>query len=366
MILNNLFKSKSILGIDIGSHSIKIIQLKGLPGKWVLERWSILPLPEETVAQEVNPVEKENAIVKTIKDYISSQKVSVKNSAISVSGSSVIVRYVKFPRVTKEYLSKNIQFESEPYIPFDVREVNLGFYILGNITEEGQEKTETVLVAAKKDIVQNRTEILREAGLIPVVIDVDAFAIESSYEINKDKEELVLVVNIGANVSNLSIIENGVSKVVRDIFLGGDTFTKALQKNLQCDYKTAEELKRKHELLVSAEDKERALKEDNKEALQVSNILSGIARDLLGEVHRSIDFFYAQKGEQHAINRILLCGGSALLKNIDKYFEQELKIPVEIFNPLAKVEKQVEVPQECLPILSVACGLATRRQDDVK
>jgi type IV pilus assembly protein PilM len=361
--LSSIFGSQDILGVDIGSYSIKIVLLKGGPGKWSLAKYAILPLPQEAVAQEINPTKKKDIYVTTLKNYLSLEKINVKNTAISVSGSSVIVRYVKFPKIAKEELAKSIQFEAEPYIPFDIKEVNLGFFILGEVMEEGQKKTDTVLVAAKKDLVQSKIDILQDVGLNPVIIDADAFAMESAYEINRDPgtNELVMMVNVGANVTNLTIIENGVSRVVRDIFIGGQTFTKSLQKNIGCDFPTAEQIKQKFGLLVSPEEKENALKEGNKDALQVSNIFTAIARDLMSEVHRSIDFFYSQRGEQQVINKIYLCGGSAQIKNLTTCFSQEVKIATEIFNPFGKISAIAPPASEEAPLFTVAVGLASRR-----
>lgn len=358
--LTSFLIPKDLLGVDIGSYSVKIVQLKSSQNKFSLVKSSVLNLPEEMIYQEVPPVEKRQVIASLIKNYILKEKISTRNAVSSVSGSSVIVRYVKFPKITKEELSKSIQFEAEPYIPFDIKEVNVGFYILGDVTEEGVKKTETVLVAAKKEIVQSKIDILQDAGLTPAIIDVDAFALESCYEINREPEiqETVIIVNIGANVTNMVIIENGISRVVRDILIGGNTFTRTLQRNLDCDFKTAEELKKLYGLLVTPEEKEEALKQDNKEALRVSTALTGVAHDLLGEIHRSIDFFYSQRGEQYTINRLLLSGGGSKMKNLDKYFQQELKLQTEIFDPLNKVENYLE--PKLYSELSIGVGLGTR------
>ncbi len=356
------FGSKGILGVDIGSYSIKITQLKNNKGNWSLSKCIKVNLPENLIFQEVNPVEKKAVISSLIKKSLSENNISIKNATTSVSGSSVIVRYVKLPKISKEDLAKSIEFEAEPYIPFDIKEVNLGFYILGEVTEEGQKKIDTVLVAAKKETVQAKIDILQEAGLNPLIIDVDAFALESAYEINKDPEiqETIVIVNIGANVTNMTILENGISRVVRDIFIGGNTFTKILQKNFQCDFKTAEELKKKTGLLVTPEDKEQALKENNKDAIQCSNTMMPVAKDLLGEIHRSIDFFYSQRGEQQVINRVLLSGGGANLLNLDKYLNQELKIHTEIFDPLKRIETPENFSISQTSDLTISIGLATR------
>lgn len=356
----SIFFPRGLLGVDIGSYSVKIVQLKTVGNKFALVKSAVLPIPEEIVCQEIHPIEKKAVVASLIKNYISKEKLSIQNAATSVSGSAVIVRYVKFPKITKEELSKSIHFEAEPYIPFDIKEVNLGFYILGEVIEEGQKKVETVLVAAKKDIVQSKIEILQDAGLTPVIVDVDAFALESSYEVNKDPgvQETVIIVNIGANVTNIVILQNGISRVVRDIFIAGNTFTKALQQNFGCDFKSAETLKKQYGLLVTPEEKEEVLKQENKEALQVSNALTGVAHDLLSEIHRSIDFFYSQRGEQYTVSRVLLAGGGASMKNLDKYISQELKIPTETFNPLNRIEKVLEPSSS--NELSVGVGLGTR------
>jgi type IV pilus assembly protein PilM len=368
-ILAPILGVDDILGIDIGTYSVKIAQFKKVGNNWSLVNWGVLPLPEELQAPEVPIADKKKPISGIIKNFVSERKIKTKKAAISVAGSSVITRFVKFPKISKEELSKTIQFEAEPYIPFDIREVSLAFYILGDTVEEGQKKTEVVLVAAKKDLLQDRIDMITEAGLNPVVIDVDAFALENSYEINRDPAvpEMFVMVNMGANVTTMSVIENNITRVVRDIFYGGNIFNKALQKNLGCDFKSAETLKRKYGLIFTPEDREKALAEDQKEALQVSNILISACRDLLSEIHRSIDFFYTQRGEQQVLNRVLLAGGTACLKNIDKYFAQELKMPVDVFNPLTKVlNNNIVAPIENLPILSIAAGLAARSYKEIK
>jgi len=367
----DLFGAKNILGIDIGSFNIKIVQLKNTKeNKWLLVNWGLIPLPDEVFSPELNEEDKKRIIASLIKSYINERKIKTKNVAVSVSGSSVIVRFVKFPKITKEELSKSIQFEAEPYIPFDIKEVNLSFFILDEeIVEEGQKKTEVVLIAAKKDIIKDRIDIIEYAGLRPLIIDVDAFALEASYELIRDPQnpETVIIINIGASVTNINIIENNVSRIVRDILYGGNTFNRALQKNLGCDLKTSEELKKRYGLIFTPEDKEKALAENNKEALQISNILVPVSRDLLSEIHKSIDFYYSQKGEQQTISRAIISGGGACMKNIDKFFSQELKLPVDIFNPFEKIEgSNIIEPRQYLPFFSIATGLATRKYKDTQ
>lgn len=361
----SFLRGKDLIGVDIGSHSIKIVQLKGSSKKWTLHKFGIASLePGKTDLSDQEKIESQVGIIKSI---LTKEGISTKNTAASVSGNSVIVRYVKFPKLSVQELEKTIQYEAEPYIPFDIRDVNIGFHILGDITEDGQKKMETILVAAKKEVVQSRMDALLAAGLKPLIIDVDAFAIENAYEQFRSSgdNETVLFINIGASVTNMSIIDNGVSKVVRDVFISGNSFSKTIQRNLQCGIAEAEKLKSEHGLLISAEEKEKALSEDRKDALQISTLMGPVARDLLGEVQRSLDFYLSQ-GSDRSVNKVLLSGGSSRLKNLDNYFSQELRLPVEIYNPLKDIPGSEKVPQEILQTLTVAVGIATRRDGDMR
>ncbi|MFH1259397.1 MAG: type IV pilus assembly protein PilM [Elusimicrobiota bacterium] len=357
----SFLEQKEVVGVDIGSYSIKVVQLKGGPGKWGLARMAKEELPISNLS-EVPPAERVQALTSSLKKIFSANKISLKKIATSVSGNAVIVRYVKFPKLSKADLNKTIQFEAEPYIPFPIQEVNIGFHILGDITEEGQKKMETCLVAAKKEIIKAKLDVIYEAGLKPAIIDVDAFALENALEVNRpgSSPETVIFLNMGAVTTNMTIIENRVSKVVRDVFIAGNSFTKALQRNFQCDYQAAEEMKKRYSILVTPAEREAAL--ENQEALQVSAILTSVVKELVNEVQRSIDYYQAQ-GSERVIHRILISGGTALLKNIDKYFSQELHMPVDIFDPFAGIKGS---PEGLSPEFAVALGLATRYAGDTE
>ncbi len=352
-------KDKKILGVDIGSQAIKIVELaQAKNGKWQLLRYAYEPIG----VGEVSPEERKLAVTDKLKEIIRREKFSAKKVATSVSGNQVIVRYVKFPKLSYEELAKTIHFEAEAYIPFDIREVTLGFHILGDIIEEGQKKMETVLVAVKKEIIQNRIEILEKAELEPAVIDVDAFALENALDIARKPEvkETLVVVNIGASVANLTIIEDGISKVVRDIFIAGNTFTKAIQQGLNTDPAAAEELKRKYGLTLEEVDQP-------PEALEVSKILIPIVNDLLKEIQHSVDYYQTQLPEELPVNRVILTGGTAHMPNLGKYFAHELQLPVEIYNPFTPLVVSTHLPKEInekVSTFTIAVGLATRKEGD--
>ena len=357
-------KAKDAVGIDLGSTSIKIVQLKGSGGRWKLHRCAHLPLPN--AGPDVAAPERRAQAVGLLKDYVRKQKGSLaKGAVVSVSGNSVIVRFVKFPKMSRDDLAKMIVIEAEPYIPFSIPEVNLDFQILGDVVEEAQKKMETILVAAKKEIINARVEIVQQAGLDPVLIDVDAFALQNAFEttVGNGPRETVLIVHLGAFVTTMAIVENGVSKVVRDVFIAGNAVTKALQRNFQCDGKQAESMKVRAQLLVTPEDREKAMADSNKETLQMSTVILPVMKDLLAEIQRSLDFYLSQ-GADRQVSRVLLSGGASRLGNLMAYLAQELRLPVESFDPFQGIDGAQSIAPELRPLFSVAVGLALRREGD--
>jgi len=359
-------KGTDSIGVDLGSSSVKIVQLKGSPGRWKLHRFVVLPLPN--AGPDVSVPERRQQAINALKDYVRKQKSALSHNAVfSVSGNSVIVRFVRFPKVSREEFAKMILIEAEPYIPFSIPEVNLDFHIVGDVTEDGQKKMETILVAAKKEVVSGRLDIIQQGGLSPMMIDVDAFALANAYEASMPPphKETVLLVHVGAFVTSMAIVENGVAKVVRDVFIAGNTVTKSLQRNFQCDAKQAEAMKTRARLLVTQEEREKALEDQNKEALQMSTVILPVVKDMVAEIQRSIDFYMSQ-GADRQVGRILLSGGGSRLGNLVNYLTQELRITVDVFDPFQRVEGALSVPEEDRGLFSVAVGLAMRREGDLR
>lgn len=355
---------KDLVGIDIGSQSVKVAYIKRDKEKLILKTWGYIPLEAKP---EATPEEKKAATINALKAFFIQKNIQCPNAATSISGNAVIVRYVKFPLLTKNEFKATLATEAEPFIPFDINEVQLGFHILGELTEEGQKKMETVLVAAKKEAIASRVEILEALKLKPTVIDVDSFALEAVYERTKDASAgggATLLLNMGHSVTNLSIIEEGVTRVVRDVLISGSTFTKAIMKALQCDAGKAGKAKKEYGLITDPEEKEKALQAGNRDALGVSQAVAAVMKDLVAELHRSVDFYLSQ-GPERSIGRIVLSGGSASLKNLAKYLTGELKVPVSILNPFEFLESVPEdIPKEIYPAMGVVMGLALRTNKD--
>ncbi len=359
----SFLRSKDMLGIDLGSTSLKIVQISN--GKLV--RWAYKELDMKDAGPETQAGDRMTALTGLLSAFMLEEKGAPKVGAISVSGNSVIVRYVKLPKLSRAELEKTIQFEAEPYIPFAIPEVNMGFHILGDVIEDGQPKMETVLVAAKKELIEQRLGVLNSAGFRPAIVDVDAFALESAYALASgglQQQETALLINIGANVTTMIILENGLSRVVRDVFIAGNTINKSLQRIFDCSFEEAEKLKRKGQILVTPDEKEATLAQDDQDSLQISNTIVTVMKDLVSEIQRSLDFFLSQNPERQ-VNRIMLCGGACGINGLDRYFSQELHVTVEMFDPFAGLASGNLPDPQLRPAFAVAVGLASRKERDI-
>src|SRR5471030_1941325 len=237
-------KSKLSLGLDIGSSSVKLVQLKESKRGYVLEAFGVAPLPPEAIVD--GALMNSTAIVEAIRGLVSQYKLKNREVAIGVSGHSVIIKKISMPRMTREELEESIQWEAEQYIPFDVKDVNIDVQILnaeGNDPATGQ--MDVLLVAAKKDMINDYTSVVSEAGLDAKVVDVDAFAVQNAFETNYEipKNETIVLVNAGASVVNINVLAKGLTVFTRDVTMGGNQFTEEIQKQLNVSYDEAEKLK---------------------------------------------------------------------------------------------------------------------------
>jgi type IV pilus assembly protein PilM len=282
--------SKTLAGLDIGSSSIKIVLLKETGKGYRLLNMGSRPLPQEVIVD--GAIMDTGVISDTIRDMIREMKLKVKDVAVSVSGHSVIIKKIKVQEMTEEELERNIQFEAEQYVPFDASEVNMDFVIMGTV--EG--KMEVLLVVVKKDVINDITTVVSEAGLNPVVVDVDAFALQNMYETNyvMNPEDVVALVNVGASTTNINIIRDGVSIFTRDVSVGGNQYTESIQKQLQVSFDEAELLKKGESVGEKGPD-------------DVQPIMGVISDNLGQEIQRSLDFFNSSNPDIQ-ISRASLCG----------------------------------------------------------
>jgi type IV pilus assembly protein PilM len=340
------------IALDIGSTFIKLVQLKGSNKNYQLIKFGMVPLPPEVIVE--GAVMDAGRVVEAIKELLTSQKIKTKEVVISVSGSSVIIKRVSVADMTDEELAESIKWEAEQYIPFSIDDVNVDFQKLGAGAAAGQ--ADVLLVAVKKDKINDYVNLVKEAGLEPVVMDVDAFALANMYELNYAFEDgTTALLNIGASVMNINILKDGVSIFTRDITVGGNRYTEALQRDFGLTYEDAEKVKRGEEF-------------DTADKEQIASVMSSVTDDIVAETQRSFEFFRSTTGSDK-VSRVLVSGGCARIGNFTTVLSERLEIPVEVVDPFKKIKidpKRFEttVIAESSPLCAVAVGLAIRRPGD--
>jgi len=338
----------SSVGLDIGSGYLKVVQLRETKNGYELELFDMLPLPPELIVD--GSIIDSLRLVESLKELSKKAKIKAKDVVISIAGhSSVIIKRVSLPDMTEDELAESIKFEAEQYIPFDIEDVNLDFQILGPKEEPGQ--MDVILVAVKKDIINEYLAVVKEAGFNCQIIDVNSFALENTYEINYEIEpgKNVALVNIGTSTINMNILKGGISVFTRDSAVGSNLHTEVLQREFNLTYEVAERLKR-------GEPVENVAPQD---AFSVMELAS---EEIIAEVNRSLEYFHEE------INEIVLSGGCALIKDFPRLLAEKIGVETKILQPFKniKIPKKFDLAyiEEMSPIAAVAAGLALRRPGD--
>ena len=350
--------ARGLIGLDIGSSSIKVISLKKSKKGYELVNFGIAPLPPQTIVDRA--LMNSGAVVDGIRRLIQSQMIKVKDCAISISGHSVIIKKISLPQMTKSELENSIQWEAEQYIPFDINDVNVDIQIL-NPTGSEQGQMDVLLVAGKKDMIYDYAAVVSEAGLNPICVDVDAFAVQNALEINYGlpSDETIALVNIGGSVTNIVVVADRLTTFTRDITIGGIQFTEEVQKQLSLSYEEAEDLKLGGEPGVDA---------DSVIPQEVERVIQEVGESLASEVRRSLEFFSATNQDSE-ISKLYLCGGTSKISSLHKILQSRVGIPVELMDPFRNIainDKIFDVGfiRNVAPMASVAVGLGLRRFDD--
>lgn len=347
------FKGRGSIGLDLGSSYIKTVKLKESKGSYELEIFDIHPLPPELIVD--GSIIDSLRLVDSVKEMVKKTSLKTKDTVISISGhSSVIIKRISLPEMSEEELSESIKFEAEQYVPFDIEDVNLDFQIIGPKEEPGQ--MDVILVAVKKDIINEYIAAVKEAGLTPVIVDIDSFALENMYGINYqiEPEKNVALLNIGASTINMSILKGGISVFTRDSSLGSNLHTEALRREFNITYENAERLKRGESIeSVSPED--------------ASAVLESASEEIISEIIRSFDY-YRSTTVHEDISEVLFSGGCALMKNFTGMIAEKTGIETRVAEPFrnVRIPKRFDKTyvEEMAPMMAVAVGLALRKQGD--
>jgi type IV pilus assembly protein PilM len=347
-------RSKALVGLDIGTSSVKAVQLQRTRLKHRLVALGMAGVHPETIVDGV--IMDAPAVSSAIRQIFEENRIDTKEVAVSVSGHSVIVKKIRVPQMKKAELREGIAWEAEQHIPYAINDVNLDFQILdGTSSSDGE--MDILLVAVKKDAVNEYLGVVAAAGLKAAIVDIDAFAIENALETSGDVKpgEVAALVDIGASVTTINIVQGGVSEFTRDCPLAGNRYTDSLQKRLGLSHEQAEMLK-----MGSAVEGH-----DSGEAKPLIDTVSG---ELVAEIKQSFEF-YTSSAPNRGIHRVVLSGGSAKLPGLASTLSQALELPVEIANPFRTIDADPkrfdpEYLTFIAPQMTVGVGLALREPGD--
>jgi len=350
-------RSKNVIGLDIGSSHVKVLELElTKSGGRRLVNFGMVRLPPEAIVD--GAVMNTNAVVDAIREIINRQRIKTRDVVASVSGHSVIIKRINLPVMTPEELDESIQWEAEQYIPFDVNDVNIDVQILDAKGDEAGQM-EVLLVAARKELINEYVSLIHEAGLVPSVIDVDAFAVENAYELNYDlTEETIALVNVGASTVNINVLRNGVTAFTRDVGMGGRQVTEEIQRSLNISFEEAEAMK------VGGDERDANAVVPE----EIEGVIRTVSESIATEIHRSLDF-YLSTAAGDRLARIYLSGGGARTPGLGTAISRLTHTNIEILDPFRRIEVDERifnprVLQDSAPQAAVAVGLALRKAGD--
>lgn len=344
-------KKVRIVGLDVGSRTLKVAELADSKDGYTLKKFGMSEIEPGFIEDGVikNPEGVADAIRKLFKMF----KIKEINVALSIGGYSIIVKTITVQEMPEAKLHEQIHVEAETYIPFDISDVNLDFQILG-ADESNPGQMDVLLVAAKKEIVNDYANLIRMAGLNPYIMDVDAFSLQNIYEANYETEnENVALIDIGANKTTLNILKGTRSVLIRDVTLGCGQINQQIVSKMNCSAEEAEQMYHSE-------------KSDEIPSKDLTEILSSVAADWCTEVRRALDFFYSTYPGDH-IQKIILSGGGANLKNFRELLAEETSTEVEIISPFENFAIDSGLDRSYLeriaPQAAICLGLAMRRAD---
>jgi type IV pilus assembly protein PilM len=348
-------KAKSLVGLDIGSSAVKAVELKPAGKAYKVSAFGSEVVPPDSIVD--GAIIDGSVVAEAIRRLFAGLGIKTKDVAASLSGNAVIVKKITLPVMTEAELAESIYWEAEQYIPFDIQDVNLDYQILDRGTEGGKGTMDVLLVAAKKEKIADYTGVIAQAGRSAVVVDVDAFALQNAYEVNYGIEPgaVVVLLNAGASATNINILNGDQSVFTRDISLGGNAYTEALQKELNLPFDLADQLKR-------------GVAVDGVTFDDARPVLRAVSENVMLEIQKTFDFFKATASSDR-IDRIMLSGGASRAEGFNEMLSDRFAAPIEALDPFKRVtfdtkKFQVESAADVAPTAAVAVGLALRRVGD--
>jgi type IV pilus assembly protein PilM len=354
-------EGKNLVGVDIGTSSIKVCQVKETRRGYTLLRAGYADLAQQTIVD--GQVMDAGRVVDALQRIFQESKIRQKDIALSVSGQSVIIRKITVPMMTPAELEEQIHWEAEQHIPFDIKDVQVDYQVLRRRPEASQ--MELLLVAAKRDQINDFAQLARDAKLKPVVCDIDAFTVQNVFEISRGlpPEQTIALINVGASVASLNVISGGVSAFTREITTGGNAITEEIQKQLGVPYDQAEAYKCSG--ASAGQSPSTGIIPE-----QAIRVIESVTDSIAGEIQRSLDFFQATTGEGD-ISRIFLTGGTANLAPLGQAIERRARVPAEVWFPTERIvvensDASAQMFQTRSAQFAVALGLSLRRDREAR
>ena len=346
-------KKNHLIGLDIGSRTIKVAEVVDTKTGSTLKTFSSIDIEPELI--EEGSIKDPETVAEYIRELFKSVKLKDRNVAISIGGYSVIVKKINVQTMTEDELHETIHFEAEQYIPFDINDVNLDFQILGE-SEHNPNQMSVLLVAAKKEMVNEYINLVQMANLNTCIIDVDAFALQNIFEFNHTLEdEHVALIDIGASKTSLNILKGNSSAFMRDVSLGCAQINEKIVSLVDCSLEEAENIKFQQQSdIISLED--------------LKKIVSSAVADWCTEIKRALDFFYSTYPENQ-ITSFVLSGGGANIKEFRHILADETSAEVEVINPFNNFSADnsrfdASYLEKIAPQAAICMGLAIRKIGD--
>lgn len=349
-----LSKNEAIIGVDISSTSVKVLELSNNNAGYHIEHHAVEPLPANCITEKV--ISDVDAVGEVIRKVVKKSGSKAKKCALAVAGSAVITKVITMPAsLSDQEMEGQIQIEADQYIPYALEEVNLDFNVLGP-TEGNPETVNVLLAASRSENVDMRVAATEVAGLTPVVMDVEAYAIENVFPLlvdqipNQGKEKSIAILDLGATMTSLNIIQNGTMIYTREQPFGGKQLTEEIM----------------HQYGLTYEEAGLAKKEGGLPDNYVADLLEPFKTTAAQQANRFLQFFYS--ASQHsAVDHLVLAGGCASIPGLDEKIQDELGISVSIANPFSHISLGSKVNPQALgndaPAMLIACGLALRAFD---
>src|SRR4030095_3753230 len=349
-------KPRTVVGLDIGSRAVKAVEVKPAGKGYKVTAFGTEPVPPDAIVD--GAIIDAGSVAEAIRRVFDGNKAfKAKDVCASLSGNAVIVKKITLPVMTENELAESIYWEAEQYIPFDIQDVNLDYQILDPGTgPDSRGSMEVLLVAAKKEKIGDYTGVIAQAGRSAVIVDVDAFALQNAFDVNYGLEggQIVVLLNAGASAININILQGDQSVFTRDISMGGNAYTEAVQKELDLPFESAEQLKK-------------GIPVDGASFEEAQPVLRAVTENVLLEIQKTFDFFKAAVSSEH-IDRIMLSGGASRVDGFSEMLHERFNAPVEEFDPFRAIawdtKKLGGEAVEHASTAGVGVGLALRKVGD--